>query len=117
MAYAVFTDPPVGRVGMNEREARESGLNVLTMTAPMSSVSRAQLDSDTTGLVKIFVDADSEKIIGGLVFGMQGDDVISVVSNFMATGASYKVMKNALPIHPSISEFFPTWLGALQPMA
>ena len=116
MAYSMFTDPPMGRVGMNERDARESGRNVLMMRHYMRHVSRAKEDGETNGLVKLFVDADTEEFLGGLVFGMQGDDVIQVVSNYMATGASYKIMQRALPVHPTISEFFPTWLSMLEPL-
>lgn len=116
LAYAMFIDPPMGRVGMSEQAARESGRNILTMRHYAKNVSRAKEDGETNGLVKIVVDADSEEILGACTFIMQGDDVIQVVSNFMATGASYKVMQQALPIHPTVSEFFPTWLSKLKPV-
>lgn len=116
MAYAMFTDPPLGHVGMHEREARASGRNVLQAVWRMDSVSRAQLDTETEGIVKMHVDADTEEILGATFLGMQGDDVVAIVSNFMATGASYKVMRDALPVHPTISEFLPTILGALEPL-
>lgn len=116
MAYCMYMDPPMGRVGMTEREARESGRNVLINTHYMHSVSRALEDGETNGLVKLLVDADTEQFIGACIFGMQGDDVVQVVSNYMATGASYKEMMYALPVHPTISEFFPTWLSQLQPL-
>ncbi len=116
MAYAMFTDPPLGRVGMSEKEARESGRNVLMAAYDMANVSRAKLDSETKGLIKILVDADTEEIIGAACLGMHCDDVIAVFSNYMHTGASYKVMKNALPIHPTIAEFIPTILGQLKPL-
>lgn len=116
MAYAMFTDPPLGRVGMNEREARESGRNILAMKHMAKDVSRAKEDGELNGMVKLIVDADTEEFLGATTFIMQGDDVVQVVSNFMATGASYKKMQHALPVHPTISEFFPTWLGKLAPL-
>ena len=116
MTYAMFVDPPLGRVGMNETEARESGRNVLMAKYQMSDVSRAQLDSETEGLIKILVDADTEEIIGALFFGKHGDDMVQIISNFMYTGTSYKVMQNALPIHPTIAEFLPTILAELKPL-
>ncbi len=115
MAYSMFTDPPLGRVGMSEREARESGKDILIMKHMAKDVSRAKEDNELNGMVKLVVDADTEEFLGATTFIMQGDDVIQVVSNYMATGASYKTMKNALPIHPTISEYFPTWLGMLAP--
>jgi pyruvate/2-oxoglutarate dehydrogenase complex dihydrolipoamide dehydrogenase (E3) component len=62
------------------------------------------------------VDGDSEQIVGAAVLGFHGDDVIQVISYFMYTGASYKVMQNALPIHPTIAELLPTILGELKPL-
>jgi pyruvate/2-oxoglutarate dehydrogenase complex dihydrolipoamide dehydrogenase (E3) component len=116
LAYCMYTDPPMGRVGMTETQARESGRNILTVTHEAKYVSRAKEEGETNGLVKIVVDADTEQILGACTFIMHGDDVIQVVSNFMATGASYKVMQQALPIHPTISEFFPMWLSKLKPV-
>jgi pyruvate/2-oxoglutarate dehydrogenase complex dihydrolipoamide dehydrogenase (E3) component len=116
MAYAMFTDPPLGRVGMSETEARASGKRVLMATFDMKNVSRAKEESETTGLIKLLVDADSDRFLGATVVGMNGDEVIQVFSNFMAAGASWKVMKDALPIHPTITEFMPTVLGKLKPL-
>jgi pyruvate/2-oxoglutarate dehydrogenase complex dihydrolipoamide dehydrogenase (E3) component len=116
MAYTMFTDPPLGRVGMSEDDARQSDKQVLIARHRMENVSRAKEDGETNGLVKLLVDADTEEFLGATIFGMQGDDVVQVVSNYMATGASYKHMQNALPIHPTISEFFPTWLSMLEPL-
>lgn len=117
MVYSMFTDPPLGRVGMSEKEALDSGRNVLSMKHMAKDVSRAKEDGELNGMVKLVVDADTEEFLGATTFIMQGDDVVQVVSNYMATGASYKTMQQALPIHPTISEFFPTWLGMLEPLS
>ncbi len=116
MAYAMYTDPPLGRVGMSENEARKSGKRVLMAVHQMANVSRAKEESETHGLIKLLVDADTEQFLGATVFGIGGDEIIQVISNFMATGASYHVMKEALPVHPTVAEFFPTILGNLQPL-
>jgi len=116
MAYALFTDPPLGRVGMNEREARESGRNVLMATYDMADVTRARLDSETKGKIKLLVDADTEEFLGAAFLGMHGDDLVQIISNFMHTGASYKLVRDALPIHPTVAEFLPTILKGLKPL-
>lgn len=116
MAYALYTDPPLGRVGMSEKEARKSGRNVLMAVKPMSHIGRALEQGETYGLIKLLVDADTEQFLGAAVLGFHGDDVIQIVSYFMYTGASYKVMQNALPIHPTVGEFLPTILGELKPL-
>lgn len=116
MAYAMYIDPALGRVGMSEQEARDSGKNVLMATMPMSSVSRALEQGETQGFIKFLVDADTEQFLGATVLGMRGDDLIQIIAFFMATGASYKVMQNALPVHPTVAELFPTVLGKLEPL-
>ena len=82
----------------------------------MKNIGRALEQGETQGLIKLLVDADTEQFLGATVLGFHGDDVIHVSRYYMATGASYKIMKNALPIHPTIAEFFPTLLGELQPL-
>ncbi|MBZ0297317.1 MAG: mercuric reductase [Anaerolineae bacterium] len=116
MTYNVYCDPPLGRVGMNEQQARESGKKVLQGVLPMSSVSRAGLEGQTIGMIKLLVDADSEQFLGASILGLHADEVIQVISNFMHTGASYKVMQKALPIHPTVAELLPTTLGKLEPL-
>lgn len=115
-SYALFTDPPLGRVGMSETEARHSGRNVLMAVKPMSSIGRAVEQAETDGFIKLLVDADSEQFLGAAVLGFHGDDVVQAVSFFMATGASYRVMMETLPIHPTIAEFLPSILGELKPL-
>lgn len=116
MVYALYTDPPLGRVGMSENDARKSGRKVLMATKPMSSIGRAIEQSETDGLIKLLVDAETEQFLGAAVLGFHGDDVIQVISYYMATGASYRTMMETLPIHPTIAEFLPTILSELKPL-
>ena len=82
----------------------------------MKNVRRAKEESETLGLVKLLVDADSERFLGAAMVGINADEIIQVISNFMATGASYRVMQQALPVHPTVAEFLPTILGRLRPL-
>ena len=118
--YAMFTDPPLGRVGLSRTEARKlaaEGRNILIADMKMADISRAKEESETTGLIRIIVDGDSEAILGATVFGIAGDEIIAIFSNFMATGASYKIMQQALPVHPTVAELIPTILAGLKPLA
>jgi pyruvate/2-oxoglutarate dehydrogenase complex dihydrolipoamide dehydrogenase (E3) component len=117
MAYNLYTDPPLGRVGMSENEARQSGRDFLMAIKPMSHISRALEQAETNGMIKLLVDAGTKQIVGAAVLGFHGDDVIQAISYYMATGATYVPMMHALPIHPTISEFLPTILGELKPLA
>jgi pyruvate/2-oxoglutarate dehydrogenase complex dihydrolipoamide dehydrogenase (E3) component len=114
--YAMYSDPPMGRVGISENDARASGKKILMATHLMKDVSRAKEESETHGIIKLIVDADTEQFLGACFFGINGDEIIQVISNYMATGASYKVMKDALPVHPTVAEFFPTILAKLKPL-
>ncbi|MET0693640.1 MAG: mercuric reductase [Propionibacteriaceae bacterium] len=115
-AYAMFTDPPLGRVGMTEREARASGRKVLKTEVPMSSVSRAILEGETIGLMRILVDADTEEFLGGTFLGLHGDDLCQIIGTAMQAGVKYPAVRDALPIHPTMAEFIPSILGSLQPL-
>ena len=114
--YAMFTDPPLGRVGMNDAEARASGRKVSKATVPMSAVTRAQLDGETDGLINILVDTDSERFLGASVLGITGDEIVQIISALMHANASYHVLAEMLPIHPTVAEFYPTILERLEPL-
>jgi pyruvate/2-oxoglutarate dehydrogenase complex dihydrolipoamide dehydrogenase (E3) component len=116
MCYAMFTDPPFARVGMSETEARASGRKVLMATFDMKNVSRAKEESETTGLVKLIVDAQTDKFLGATLVGLNADEIIHVFTNFMAAGGTARTMKEALPAHPTVAEFFPTILARLKPL-
>ncbi|MDJ0757384.1 MAG: mercuric reductase [Ardenticatenaceae bacterium] len=114
--YALFIDPPLGRVGMSEKEARESGRSVLMATRPMKYISRAKEKDETAGLVKILVDADSEEFLGAAILGIGGDEIINLFTAFMYTGQSYKLFRRAVLAHPTVSELMPWILDDLKPL-
>ena len=114
--YAMFTDPPLGRVGMNDHEARASGRTVSKATVPMSAVTRAQLEGETDGLVNILVDTESQRFLGASVLGITGDEIVQIISALMHADASWHVLAEMLPIHPTVAEFYPTILRGLEPL-
>ena len=114
--YALYTDPPLGRVGMTISEARASGRNVLQAEVPMSSVSRAILEGETTGLMRILVDGDTEEFLGATILGLHGDDLIQIIGTAIQAGVRYPAVRDALPIHPTMAEFIPSVLTSLKPL-
>ncbi|MGZ4805719.1 MAG: mercuric reductase [Ilumatobacteraceae bacterium] len=114
--YAMFTDPPLGRVGMSEAEARASGRRVSKATISMTDVTRAALDGERDGLISILVDDESERFLGASVLGITGDEIVQIISALMHADASYKVLAQMLPIHPTVAEFYPTILARLAPL-
>ena len=116
MAYALYTDPPLGRAGMTEAEVRKTGKPALIAMLPMENVSRAYEKGETTGFMKILVDRDSEQILGASLLGLSGDEVVHCVLDVMYAKASYKVLQRAMHIHPTVAEFIPTMLDDLRPL-
>jgi pyruvate/2-oxoglutarate dehydrogenase complex dihydrolipoamide dehydrogenase (E3) component len=114
--YAMFTDPPLGRVGMSEADARESGRPVLQATFPMRELTRAVLDGETAGLIKLLVDAETDRFLGAATLGLAGDEIVQIVGALMHADAPCRVLAEMLPIHPTVAEFFPTILKGLQPL-
>lgn len=114
MTYSMFIDPPLARIGMSERDARQSNRNVLMATMPMSRISRAKEKQETKGVVKILIDGDSEEILGATVFGTGGDEIIGVFAPFMQTKASYKVFRRTIFPHPTVGELLPWALDELK---
>ncbi len=114
--YALYTDPPLGRVGMTLREARASGRRILQAEIGMDRVSRAVLEGETSGLMRILVDGDTEEILGAAVLGLHGDDLVQIVSTAIQAGVRYPALRDALPIHPTMAEYIPSILGSLTPL-
>ena len=115
-AYALFTDPPLGRVGMSEAEVRASGRKALVGVMPMTRVGRAKERGETQGFMKVLVDAQSERILGASLLCIEGDEIVHSLLDAMAGGLSYKVIQRAVHIHPTVSELIPTLLGQLKPL-
>jgi len=115
-AYALYIDPPLGRVGMTLREARASGRPLLVGHRPMSRVGRAVEKDETQGFMKIIVDAQTRKILGAAILGVGGDEAIHGVVDIMNADVAYDVLERAVPIHPTVSELIPTMLNGLRPV-
>jgi pyruvate/2-oxoglutarate dehydrogenase complex dihydrolipoamide dehydrogenase (E3) component len=112
----LFTDPPVGRVGMTMQEARDSGRRVLVGQRPMTKVSRAREMGETSGFMRALVDADSKQLLGAVIFGVGGDEVVHALADVMYAKAPYTTIVRAVHIHPTISELIPTMLQELAPL-
>ena len=116
-AYALYTDPPLGRVGMTKAEVQKSGRPALVGERPMTRIGRAVEKGETQGFMRILVDRDTKEILGASILGVGGDEAIHSILDLMYAKASYTVMQRAVHIHPTVSELLPTILGELQPAA
>lgn len=116
-AYSLYTDPPLARIGITEREARQSGRDIRVGVRPMSRVGRAIERGETTGFMKVVVDAPSSQLLGAAIFGVNGDEAIHCLLDAMYARAPYTVVSRAVHIHPTVAELLPTVLQNLQPPA
>jgi pyruvate/2-oxoglutarate dehydrogenase complex dihydrolipoamide dehydrogenase (E3) component len=115
-AYALYTDPPLGRAGMTEQEVRKSGRKTLIGKRPMARVGRAVEKGETQGFMKVLIDAETKQILGASLLGIECDEVIHSILDVMYAKAPYTVIQRAMHIHPTVSELIPTLLGELKPL-
>lgn len=113
--YALYTDPPLGRVGMTESQARAAGHSIRVGQRPMTGVSRAIEKGETQGLMKIVVDTATDAILGAAILGTGGDEAIHSVLDLMAAGGNATTLSHTMHIHPTVSELIPTIAGQLKP--
>lgn len=104
--YALYTDPELGRVGLTEKQAREQGYNIAVGRTPMSRVARAIEMNETRGLMKVIINKDTDQILGATVLGINGGEVVQTIMAMMYAEASWKLLKGAVYIHPTLTEGF-----------
>ena len=111
--YALFIDPPLGRVGLGEAQAREKGHRVRIGKRPMSRVGRAREKGESAGFMKMVVDADTDAVLGAAILGVGGDEAIHAVLDLMHMGGTAADMRRVMHIHPTVAELIPTVMGEL----
>ena len=116
LCYALYTDPPLGRVGLTEHEVRKSGKPALIGTRPMTKVGRAVEKGETEGFMKVLVDATTKQILGASILGTGGDEAVHCILDTMYAKAPYTNIQRAVHIHPTVSELIPTVFGDLKPL-
>lgn len=116
LAYNLYIDPPLGRVGLTEDQVRQSGRPALIATMAMEDVGRAYEKSETQGFMKLLVDQETKQILGAAVLGTGGDEVIHCILDLIYAKAPFTVMQRAVHIHPTVSEFVPTMMGDFRPL-
>jgi len=117
LAYALYIDPPLARVGLTEAQVRNTGRKALIGMRPMTKVGRAVEKGETQGFMKILIDAETRQILGASILGTGGDEVIHSILDIMYAKAPYTVIQRAVHIHPTVSELVPTMLGELKPLS
>ena len=114
--YALFIDPPLGRAGMNEQEARKTGRRLLGGKMLMTRVGRAREAGETQGFMKVVVDAGTKEVLGASLLGLNGDEIVHSLLDVMYAKSPYTTIQRAVHIHPTVTELIPTLLGNLKPI-
>jgi pyruvate/2-oxoglutarate dehydrogenase complex dihydrolipoamide dehydrogenase (E3) component len=115
--FCLFTDPPLARVGLSEREAGRRGVEVRVATLPMSAVLRTQTIDETHGFMKALVDAQSDRILGFTMLGPEAGEVMAVVQTAMLAGLPYPGLRDAIWTHPTMAEGLGSLFANVPPKA
>ena len=114
--YAMFIDPPLGRVGMTEKQALAEGHRVRVASREMRRIARAKEDGETKGLIKIVVDADDGRFLGVAALGVYGDEIANLFGVAMRGGVDVDTFRRTVLIHPTVGELLPFILEGLGPV-
>jgi pyruvate/2-oxoglutarate dehydrogenase complex dihydrolipoamide dehydrogenase (E3) component len=112
--YALFIDPPLARLGMTEREAREANIPYRVATKRMDTISRAKEKGETLGLIKIMVDSRDDTLCGASVCGVGADEVIGMLALAMQARLRYQVIRDTVLPHPTVGELIPWMFSGLR---
>ena len=118
--YAMFTDPPLAHVGLYEADALRlvgEGRRISQAVHAMKNVSRAKEESETVGVIKLLIDEDSGHFLGATMLGINADEIIQAIGLVMASGGTWRTVHEALPVHPTVTEFLPTIIGRRKPLS
>jgi len=115
--YALYTDPPLGRVGLTERQAIDAGHQISVGVRPMTRVGRAVEKGETRGLMKLVVDQNSGAILGAAILGVGGDEAIHAIVDMMSAGGTAHQLGQTVHIHPTVAELLPTLVSELLPVS
>lgn len=114
--HGLYIDPPLGQVGMTEREVRQRGKPALMGIRPMTKVGRAVEKGESQGFMKVLVDAETKEILGALILGNAGDEAVHCILTAMYAKQPYTLLTHSVHIHPTVSELIPTVFQELKPL-
>jgi len=104
IAYTLFTDPQLGRVGLTEEQARECDLDVTVAQMPMTHVARALEVDETRGLMKAVIDSETNQLLGAAILGIEGGEVMSILQTAMMGNLPVDRLQAAPFAHPTLAE-------------
>jgi pyruvate/2-oxoglutarate dehydrogenase complex dihydrolipoamide dehydrogenase (E3) component len=112
--YTMFIDPQLGRIGLSEQEARDQGRDVLIAKIPMSYVARAIEMGETRGFMKAVIDAETERILGCAILGIEGGEIMAMIEIAMMGNLPYTALRDAVFAHPTLAESLNTLFSTVE---
>jgi pyruvate/2-oxoglutarate dehydrogenase complex dihydrolipoamide dehydrogenase (E3) component len=109
--YVVYMDPQLGRIGLTETEACQTGHKIKVARMPVSSIARAIETGEMRGMLKAVVDADSEEILGAAILAPEGGELMSMFELAMMGKLRYSTLEDAVFAHPAYAESLNTLWG------
>ena len=114
IAFSAFLHPTYSRVGFSEKEARQAGYNIKVATLPVTAIPKAKILGNQTGIYKAIVDADTNQILGTVLFGEESHEVINIVVTAMIAKQPYTVLANQIFTHPTMAEALNDLFGLIK---
>lgn len=114
VASTTYIDPQLGRVGPTETQLREQGTPYLVAKTPMESVARALETDETRGVMKVLVHAETKRILGAAILGIEGGEISSMLQIAMMGDLPYTALQNGTFAHPTLAESLNNVFGSLQ---
>lgn len=102
--YSVFTTPALSRVGLNEVEAKNKGIEYKLFKLAATSIPKAKVIGNTRGMYKILVNPDTEEILGATIYGEESYEVINLIALVMKAKLPYTMLRDQIYTHPTMSE-------------
>ena len=114
IAFSAFLHPTYSRVGLSEKEARQAGYNIKVATLPVTAIPKAKILGNQTGVYKAIVDADTNQILGTVLFGEESHEVINIVVTAMIAKQPYTALANQIFTHPTMAEALNDLFGLIK---
>lgn len=104
VSFAIFTDPELARVGLNEREARQRGIDYEVTRFELADLDRAIVEGETRGMVKVLTPPGKDRILGATILGESAGELIGEFTTAMKQGFGLNRILATLHIYPTLSE-------------
>ena len=114
IAFSAFLHPTYSRVGLSEKEACQAGYNIKVATLPVTAIPKAKILGNQTGVYKAIIDADTNLILGTVLFGEESHEVINIVVTAMIAKQPYTALANQIFTHPTMAEALNDLFGLIK---